>query len=421
MLRQESPREVISLEQDIRLVSTPALCCVFKGRYLPPPIFHRLIVACITRWPVAKRKGTSEHLIFCGGCIFDLDLLHRLTLHCRNHIVYARITRMQIDEVNMPDARLCTRVRKFITLNLSKITSYLGQNLQYELRTQCPPSQGVSEDGMGCLSSPFEMWFADEGHDPDAPITPEHMNHARLYVALVTVCGNALRDILRTYFPVPYKDIYQTILANRAKLFGIHGRRLLIHNQDLIVFPEPLRDKVGTLEQFDLSLLYTLIRNVSTVPAPKTGWDLDPYDQPRDTSLGASVERIRSYRNHISGHTADARTSRQDLEIYWNKFEAVIHDIEAVIGGQTYSQELARQRRQVYPSRATTLMQEESLIDSSTQQKCPQNILFQTKSLDCMWSQLESNIIHDHISNITAGAVSHKFYEGASGNNLIKE
>ncbi|KAK3584437.1 hypothetical protein CHS0354_006056 [Potamilus streckersoni] len=347
MLRHESPREFICPEQDIRLVSTPVLCCVFRGRYLPPPIFHRLIAACITRWPVSKKKETSEHLIFCGCCIFDLDLFHRLTLHCRNHIVFARITRLVIDEVKTPEAKLCTRVRKFITLNLSKITSYLGRNLQYELCVQCPPSHGVSEDGTVCLSPPLDTWFADEGNDLDAPITHEHMNNARLYVALVTVCGNALRDILRTYFPVPYKDIYQAILANRAKLIGCRGRRLLVHDQNLLVFPEPLRDKVGTLDQFDLSLLYTLIRNVSTVPAPKTGWDLDPYDQPRDTSLGASVERIRSYRNRISGHTADGRVSRQNLENYWNKFEAVIHDIEAVIGGQAHSQQLERQRRQV--------------------------------------------------------------------------
>ncbi|KAL3889222.1 hypothetical protein ACJMK2_001569, partial [Sinanodonta woodiana] len=342
MLRQESPGEFVSLEQDVRLVSTPVLCCVFRGKYLPPPFFHRLIAACITRWPVSKKKNTTEHLIFCGCCMFDLDLFHRLTLYCRNHIVFARIARLVIDEVKTPEARVCSRVRKYITLNLSKITSCLGQNLQYELCTQCPASRMDSEDRMVCLSPPFEMWFADEGHDQDAPITPEHMNYARLCVALITVCGNALRRILLTNFPVPYADIYEVILAKKLKLV-----RPLNNTQIQVLFPDPLGNNVGTLDQFDIYMLYYLIRNVSTVPEPKTGWDRDPCDQPRDTSLGASVERIRSYRNHINGHSADGRISRQVSDNYWNKFEAVIHDIEAVLCEQVCSQELEKQRRQV--------------------------------------------------------------------------
>ncbi|KAK3594827.1 hypothetical protein CHS0354_002875 [Potamilus streckersoni] len=347
MLRQESPREVISPEHDQRLVSTPVLCYIFRGKYLPPPIFHRLIAACVTRWPVAKKKETSENLIFCGCCVFDIGLFHRLTLHCRTHIVFARITRMLVDEVKTPDAKLCTRVRKFITLNLSKITSYLGQNLQFELRLQYPKSQDISEDSLVCVSPPFEMWFADEGHDSDTPITPEHMNHSRLCVALVTVCGDAMRQVLRTQVPAPHTDIYQAILANRINLTRRQGRPLLNSDQSQLVFPDPQGRKTGTLDQFDLSLLYTLIRNVSSVPAPLTGWGNDPLDQPRDRSLGASVERIRSYRNHISGHSADGKMSQNALEDYWNKFEAVLHDIEAVIGGQVYSQELVKQKRQV--------------------------------------------------------------------------
>ncbi|KAL3889492.1 hypothetical protein ACJMK2_001832, partial [Sinanodonta woodiana] len=343
MLRQESPREVISPVQDQRMVSTPVLCYIFRGKYLPPPIFHRLIASCITRWPVAKKKETSENLIFCGCCVFDVDLFHRLTLYCRSHIVFARITRMVIDEVKTLDAKLCTRVRKFISLNLNKITSYLSQNLQYGMSVQCPPSQ--DDDNEFDISPLFDIWFAEEGHAQDAPITPEHMYHARLSVTLVTVCGNAMREVLRTQVPASCIDIYQAILANKGKLTGRFGRPLLNLNQINLVFPQG--KKMGTLDQFDISLLYILIRNVSAVQTPKTGWGNDPQDQPRDTSLGASVERIRSFRNQVTGHSADGKISKQEFEDYWKKFKAVIQDIENVIGGQMCSQELERQKRQV--------------------------------------------------------------------------
>ncbi|KAK3586282.1 hypothetical protein CHS0354_000167 [Potamilus streckersoni] len=362
MLRLDTPREIISPGQDPQMVSTPVLCCDFTGKFLPPPIFHRLLAACIAHWPVAKMKRTSEHLIFCGCCVFDLGLFHRLTLYCRNHIVFARITRMVIDEVKTPDAKLCTRVRKFITLNLSKITSYLGQNLQYELCTWWSPSQVFSEDGRAV---PFQMWFVDEGHDSDAPITPEHMNHARLCVALVTVCGDALREILSTNFPGTCIDIYQAILANKGKLASKQGKPLLNPDQCKLVFPDPQGRKTGKVDQFDLSLLYTLIRNVSTVPAPPvTGWGKDPQDQPRDISLGASVERIRSYRNHISGHSADGMINQQDFNDYWNKLDAVLDDIEHALGTQVYRAQLEKQKRQVFHVRGTILVEEECLTGS---------------------------------------------------------
>ncbi|KAK3602669.1 hypothetical protein CHS0354_024991 [Potamilus streckersoni] len=336
MLRKKSPKNLIYPRRDPRIESTPVLYCIFRGKFLPPPIFHRLLAACVAHWPIAK-KETSKHLIFCGCCVFDLDLFHRLLLCFKNHVISARITRMAIDEVKIPDAKLCSQVRRFITSNLSKITSCLGQNLQYDLSLTCQPSQ---------------MWLADEVHHPDAPITPEHMNHARLCVALVTVCGNALKDILLTKVPAPHNDIYQALLAKQADLTtkrqvrpGHWQNALLNQDQIQLVFPREQDQKTGTVDQFHLSLLYTLIRNVSTVTAPLTGWGNDP--QPSDISLGASVERIHSYRNHISGHFPDGRLSQQDFEDYWNKFRAVLEDIEKALGTQAYRAQLEKQTRQV--------------------------------------------------------------------------
>ncbi|KAL3889227.1 hypothetical protein ACJMK2_001574, partial [Sinanodonta woodiana] len=56
------------------------------------------------------------------------------------------------------------------------------------------------------------------GHDSDAPIMPDHMNHARIYFALVTVCTNALREILLNHVPDPHANIYQAIRFMKADL-----------------------------------------------------------------------------------------------------------------------------------------------------------------------------------------------------------
>ncbi|KAL3888682.1 hypothetical protein ACJMK2_001046 [Sinanodonta woodiana] len=173
------------------------------------------------------------------------------------------------------------------------------------------------------------------------------MNHARLCVAIVTVCGNAMREVLSTQVPSQHKDIHQTILANKSKLTGRQGRPLLNLDQTQMVFPDPHGKKTGKVEQFDLSLLYTFIRNISAVPPPVTGWGYDPQDNPRDNSLGASVERIRSYRNHIIGHSMDGKISQHDFDEYWNKIDAVLGDIELKLGTKGYKTQLEKQKTQV--------------------------------------------------------------------------
>ncbi|KAL3887654.1 hypothetical protein ACJMK2_000050, partial [Sinanodonta woodiana] len=178
--------------------------------------------------------------------------------------------------------------------------------------------------------------------DVDAPITQEHINHARLCNALTTVCSNALREILLTNVPPPHTDIYKAILAIEAML-----KKQLNKDQVKLVFPDPQGLYTGKVEEFDTSLLYTMIRNVSSVPAPSNGWGKPPNDNPRDTTLGASVERIRIYRNHISGHSVDGKISQPDFEDYWAEIDEVLHEIEIVIGNHDYLEDLEKRKNQV--------------------------------------------------------------------------
>ncbi|KAL3887769.1 hypothetical protein ACJMK2_000162 [Sinanodonta woodiana] len=376
MLHVKPPREVIFPEPHEQMESSSVMCYVFTGQFLPAPIFHRLLAACIARWPLAtkKREKTIENQIFCGCGVFQIDDYHKLTLHFSGYIIFMRVTRQGIID-KTPSSKLCIEVREFIVKVLSKLIGYLGHSLKFEEFIQCPEYNGESvnslipvdklkenaevrcdfHDNMIESNKFLKFWFEGESdptlsvnntdgqdeNDVDAPITQEHINHARLCNALTTVCSNALREILTTNVPIPHTDIYKAILANKAKLNKLNK------DQVKLVFPDLQGLTTGKVDEFDTTLLYAIIRNVSSVPAPSNGWGKPPNDNnPRDTTLGASVERMRIYRNHISGHSVDGKISQQDFEDYWAEIEEVLRDIVIVIGNHGYLEDLEKRKNQ---------------------------------------------------------------------------
>ncbi|KAL3887633.1 hypothetical protein ACJMK2_000029, partial [Sinanodonta woodiana] len=377
MLHVEPPRDVIFPEPHEQIESSSVMCYVFTGKFLPAPIFHRLLAACIARWPLAtkKMKTTLENQIFCGCGVFRIGHLHKLTLYFSGYIISMRVTRQGTKD-KTPSSKLCIEVKEFIAKVLNKVIGYLGHSLKFEEFIQCPEYKGeivecripvalLKENDEVCCDSHdkliesnkiLKFWFDDESDpillvnntdgqdedDVDAPITQEHINHARLCNALTTVCSNALREILLTNAPMPHTDIYKAILANEARL-----KKQLNKDQVKLVFPDPQGLTTGKVEEFDTSLLYTIIRNVSSVPAPSNGWGKPPNNNPRDTTLGASVERIRIYRNHISGHSVDGKISQPDFEDYWAEIDEVLREIEIVIGNHGYLEDLEKRKNQV--------------------------------------------------------------------------
>ena len=179
--------------------------------------------------------------------------------------------------------------------------------------------------------------FGTNSYDEETPITQDHINHARVCNALVSVGADALREILLFKVPTGFNDIYDAINANRGMLFGM---RQLRQEQLSLIYPDPHDRYTGTVDQFDISLLYTLIRNLSSVQAPVNGWGQPPDDHPRDTSLGANVERIRSHRNKISGHSMDGKLDSQCFETYWGEIVEMIDDIEKAIGDRGFKDAL---------------------------------------------------------------------------------
>ena len=176
-----------------------------------------------------------------------------------------------------------------------------------------------------------------------SPFNQEHINHARIANVLMTVCADALRDILLCQVPAGYSNIYAAIIGHKQLLTGM---KKLKQDQLALLFPDQQMNSTGTVDQFDISLLYTLIRNVSTVYQPVTGWGCVPLDHPWDDSIGANVERIRLIRNVVSGHSVDGKLDDVKFEYYWNRINTTIASIETSIGSRGYIEALQKHKNQ---------------------------------------------------------------------------
>ena len=68
---------------------------------------------------------------------------------------------------------------------------------------------------------------------------------------------------------------------------------------------------------FDITLLTILLRNICRLRSPATGWKVMP--PPTDTSISADILRIKIFRNEVYGHTASAQYDDATFEKLWQE------------------------------------------------------------------------------------------------------
>ncbi|XP_062573211.1 uncharacterized protein LOC134235113, partial [Saccostrea cucullata] len=129
---------------------------------------------------------------------------------------------------------------------------------------------------------------------------------ARLALIIVEELTPILRDVLE-------KEISPSVVFNRVKantpLFkNIRKDQLLIIQNAHI---DGYRD-------FDITLLYTLIRNLcSNIPSPTQGWGISNMPSVGETTLGDDIERIRLIKDKLYSHVSSACVSDTEFYEYW--------------------------------------------------------------------------------------------------------
>ena len=153
--------------------------------------------------------------------------------------------------------------------------------------------------------------------------TKEDRNFLTVRLVLDKPCINLLQEVLRQH--VPEKDI-QKLLNDPDKKRTIlpHLRKL---KQDTKVYPQPGMFH-GSYADFDLSLLYVLIRNLTSIPTPTAGWGNEPDNM--DNSISANIERIRILRNKYA-HASTSHLTDRELKRERKNIISCIHGIEKTL------------------------------------------------------------------------------------------
>ena len=135
-------------------------------------------------------------------------------------------------------------------------------------------------------------------------------NFSRLCQLLVDKGGDALRAVLHAIHPP--STLSSVLNANKPIL---QQTSVINHPQQWnVLFPT---SGIPDSNNFDITLLTILLRNICGLPSPATGWNVMP--PAGDTSKSADVVRIKLFRNEVCGHTARAQLDNAKFKTLWQE------------------------------------------------------------------------------------------------------
>lgn len=152
--------------------------------------------------------------------------------------------------------------------------------------------------------------------------TRETTNFARVARIILGPCTSVLRDILKKEIPpFGFHHTVNTFFANSDK----HKKSTISVTQKQLVLK-------GKYSEFDITLLYYLLRNVCSIPQHINLWGNVPNQV--DRSMPANIERMRILRNEY-GHTTDFFLSDSDFEQKWKDIFQIVKELESNLGTGT--------------------------------------------------------------------------------------
>ena len=145
--------------------------------------------------------------------------------------------------------------------------------------------------------------------------TPGKRNFQRLTRLLIAGGTSVLRQVFDSIRPPPTLSVAFADPLVKAQL---RGAKLTKPQRDCL-YPAP--GCYGKSSDFDITLLFCLLRQICGLPSPPLGWDKLPATA--DKAMSDDLARVKFYRNTVYGHVSEA------MEISDDKF----NDLWAEISG----------------------------------------------------------------------------------------
>ena len=141
-------------------------------------------------------------------------------------------------------------------------------------------------------------------------ITEDTLFGVRLNILLINSGTEGLRRVFDGYVPPP--QLLRFLNVKKYDIQRLRKKRIINKSQWDKLYPA-----VGSpaSKNFDISLLYVLLRNVCGMPTPATGWDAKP--SPMDHSIEAAVKMIHWYRNECYGHAMMVEVDESSFDSSW--------------------------------------------------------------------------------------------------------
>ena len=111
------------------------------------------------------------------------------------------------------------------------------------------------------------------------------------------------------HHPSTLQVILNTHVATLRKLYG----KVLNKKQWELLFPPT--GAPPNSSDFDITLLFVLLRNICALHPPTSGWNNKP--PPTDTSREANLARIKWFRNELYGHVTTTGVDAHSFSNHW--------------------------------------------------------------------------------------------------------
>lgn len=143
------------------------------------------------------------------------------------------------------------------------------------------------------------------------------------FVCFAKVCVDVVKipliDILLDQ--IKPDDLYHKI-KSCAALSAENGK--LVPDQKKICYLSP--PHLPDYKSFDVTLLYTLIRNLCPSLEPTQGWGIKP--KATHTKIGDDIERLRLFRNSFA-HGESTEINDDEFDDIWKEIKSVIQRMQA--------------------------------------------------------------------------------------------